>query len=256
MNYKIMTFNLLINHIYDFGRSRFTTRSASILKLIDQEQPDIIGVQELTPFSEKHLTSLYDKYAMTGRYRRTNKRFFNESNAILYRKDKFDLIDSKTFWLSKTPYVPASKFITSIFPRIAVFAVLQDKETKEVFTMINLHLDHGRESIRTAQTKALIDLAKHTMRGSFTVVTGDFNTDPDSEAIHIMHDNGFYDLATNALGTTLRGKVSTLAHHNRPIDHILIFGNVTGKDCIVHKECYDGIYPSDHWPLSAILTTK
>lgn len=253
MTYKIMSFNLLTNHLYDFGKNRFTTRAVSILKLIHQEKPDLIGVQELTPAAEKELQKLTGIYGMTGEYRLGTKYFFNESNAIFYRKERFDLLDGNTYWLSKTPDKPESSFLTSIFPRIAVFAILKDKENDTVFTMINTHLDHGREAVRTAQAKIIARLASHHSLGSFTIITGDFNTVPSSEAVKAFREHGFLDLVDDSTGSTLRGKLGTMAHHNQPIDHILIKGHINAKNISVHHECYDGVYPSDHWPLSAIL---
>lgn len=253
MTYKIMSFNLLTNHLYDIGKNRFTSRAVSILKLIHQEKPDLIGVQELTPLSEKKLRDLTELYGMTGEYRLGSKYWFNESNAIFYRKDKFELLDGTTYWLSKTPEKMKSCFLTSIFPRIAVFAILKDKETGNIFTMINTHLDHGREAVRTAQAKIITTLASHHSIGDFTIITGDFNTIPSSDAIRIFSEHGYLDLVDDSTGSTLRGKLGTLAHHNQPIDHILIKGDINARNISVHHECYDGIYPSDHWPLSAIL---
>lgn len=253
MIYKIMSFNLLTNHLYDIGRNRFTARAISILKLIQQEKPDLIGVQELTPLAEKKLQKLTELYGMTGEYRLGAKYFFNESNAIFYRKERFDLLSGSTYWLSKTPEKKNSSFLTSIFPRIAVFAILKDTETDTVFTMINTHLDHGREAVRTAQAKIIADLASHHCIGHFTIITGDFNTTPSSDAIRILNENGYMDLVNASTGSTLRGRIGTLSHHNQPIDHILIKGNINARDIVVHHDCYDGIYPSDHWPLSAIL---
>ena len=119
MIYKIMSFNLLTNHLYDIGRNRFTARAISILKLIQQEKPDLIGVQELTPLAEKKLQKLTELYGMTGEYRLGTKQLFNESNAIFYCKERFNLLNGSTYWLSKTPDKPGSSFLTSIFPRIA-----------------------------------------------------------------------------------------------------------------------------------------
>lgn len=248
-----MSFNLLTNHLYDFGKNRFSSRVISILKLIQQEKPDLIGVQELTPLAEKELKKLTAIYGMTGEYRLGTKYFFNESNAIFFRKERFDLLSGNTYWLSKTPDKPKSSFLTSFFPRIAVFAILKDKTNNTVFTMINTHLDHGRESIRTAQAKIITMLASRHSLGSFTIITGDFNTTPSSDAIQLFEETGYLDLVDGSTGSTLRGKLGTLAHHNQPIDHILIKGNIKAKNISVHHECFDGIYPSDHWPLSAIL---
>ncbi len=248
-----MSFNLLTNHLYDIGRNRFTARAISILKLIQQEKPDLIGVQELTPLAEKKLQKLTELYGMTGEYRLGTKQLFNESNAIFYRKERFNLLNGSTYWLSKTPDKPGSSFLTSIFPRIAVFAILKDKENDMVFTMINTHLDHGRETVRTAQAKIIANLASHHCIGNFTIITGDFNTIPSSDAIRIFSEHGYLDLVNSSTGSTLRGKLGTLSHHNQPIDHILVKGDINARNISVHHECYDGIYPSDHWPLSAIL---
>lgn len=253
MQYHVMTFNLLTAHLYDFGRNRFSRRCPAILRLIREQNPDIIGVQELTPAAEQALQPLWRSYGATGEYRWKKFPFFNESNAVFFRSDRFRLLESSTFWLSETPEIPSSKLTASVFPRIAVFAVMRDLQSGTEFTIINVHLDHGLERVRTRQSEILCRLAQQHSAGSFSVMTGDFNTVPDSAAIRNLRNAGFTDLVSPAFGSTLRGKTGTFAHHNQPIDHILIRGNIRMRRIMAHRTCYDGIYPSDHWPVTALL---
>lgn len=253
MKYSIMTFNLLTAHLYDFGRNRFSKRSQAILKLIQDQKPDIIGVQELTQTSEQKLQSLRHSYGSTGEYRWERFPFFNESNAVFFRSDRFRLIKSRTFWLSETPEIPSSKLRASIFPRIAVFAVMQDLLSERLFTVVNVHLDHCLEHVRTRQSEILCQLVQNHAEGSFSVITGDFNTIPDSAAIRNLQQIGFTDLVSPAFGSTLRGKAGTFTHRNQPIDHILIQGRIRMCRITAHKNCYNGVYPSDHWPITALL---
>lgn len=248
-----MTFNLLTPHLYCFGQNSFSLRKQAVLSLFYEENPDLIGIQELTRISEKKLSPLHQIYGMTGQYRYGYRTPFNESCAVLYRRSRFHLLKSRTYWLSDQPDIPSSRLALSVFPRTAVFAVLKDRITGRVFTMINVHLDHGLESVRTRQSKILSALiAKHAM-GDSTVITGDFNTDPGSDAIRILAESGFRDLADNSLGSTLRGRFGTRSHQNLPIDHILVSKGVSCQRIQVLRRSYQGIYPSDHWPVQAIL---
>ena len=101
-----------------------------------------------------------------------------EQSCIFYRSDKFDLLDSGTFWLSDTPDVVGSAFETSLYPRICTYVHLKDKATGLEYIHMNTHLDHlggsdGRSLRLKQETVMLQKLA--TLPDVPVVITGDFN---------------------------------------------------------------------------------
>ena len=100
------------------------TRSELIVSALKQYAPDSFGVQEATEewiniLSEK----LGDSYSFVGVPRDDGKN--SEYSAVFYLKDKYELSDSGTMWLSETPEVKGSKVKESSYPRIATWTVLE-----------------------------------------------------------------------------------------------------------------------------------
>jgi len=70
-----------------------------------------------------------------------------EWNTILYRKERFDLVSSGTFWLTDTPNT-ISKLEGITYNRICTWAVLKDKVANIEIMLCNTHLDHQSDEAR------------------------------------------------------------------------------------------------------------
>src|SRR3546814_7474041 len=68
-----------------------------------------------------------------------------EYSMLGFRRDRFALVGSGTFWLSPTPDVP-SKGWDAALPRIATWARLRDRTAERDLLVVNTHLD--RKSTR------------------------------------------------------------------------------------------------------------
>ncbi len=245
--YRIMTLNMWNDSISIIGDSRFTFRIQAIREMINVHQPDLIGMQEVTPRMRPYLDTELPQYGISGEYRHSS--IADEACLILYRKDRFRLLQEKTFWLSDTPEVTGSHFTASQFPRIASFVRLEDIQSGEILTFFNTHLDLNFSSVRVHQTRILAELIRKYQTGIFTAVTGDFNDIPDSPALKMLKQADLKDTSVNAFGTTLRGRSGSFMARHRPIDHILISRHITPEKLIKITKKYSGYWPSDHYPL-------
>ncbi len=173
---KIMSFNVQTEN----GTTvPMEIRSDMLRDLIDEYMPDSIGMQEVTTKwrSVMDSTVFNQSYASVGEPRTAG----GEANPIYYRTDKFELIDSGTFWLSDTPDVVGSAIEGCNYPRICTWARLRDRVTGNEFVHLNTHLDHngnneakvGR-SIRTQQFTVILKFMQQF--GDIPmIVTGDLN---------------------------------------------------------------------------------
>ena len=158
----------------------FILRSDMYRRLVDELMPDVVGMQEVTVTWRSWLDRYVfnDSYAGVGEMRSAG----GEANPIYYRKDKFDLVESGTFWLSDTPDVPGSQIAEANYPRICTWVVLRDKATGTEFAHMNTHLDHNGNnnstvgaSVRNAQTKTIVKFAQKF--GDMPLfLSGDLNT--------------------------------------------------------------------------------
>ena len=245
--YRIMTLNMLTDGIYSYGDSRFSCRIQAINEMIRVQDPDLIGVQELTGNMFRYMDTVFSQYAMAGEGR--HSRFADEYSAILYRKDRFEVVKEKTLWLSDTPYEKGSRYMLSMFPRITTFALLRDIENGCTFSFFNTHLDQVFPGVRRRQAEVLRSLVLENKSGLFTAVTGDFNDVPGSETLMRICSAGLKDTSGIELGSTLRGRIGSMIQHNLPIDHILLSNEINAYQLEKIDKKYSGYWPSDHYPL-------
>ena len=248
---RIMSFNV---RCVDDEEGSINNRSQIAVAVIDQYAPDSFGVQEATPKWIKILDKKFsDKYARVGEGRSPIE-MFTEYSAVYYRKDKYNLIDSGTMWLSETPEKKYTKSFDSKHNRIATWAVLEDKETGEKFTHINTHLDHVLESTRVEQVKVLKAKIAELEKETTVICTGDFNTFETAEAYAEMRkdmDDTKLIAASSDTGITFHNYGAIEEHEDGAIDFVFATKGTKTATYKIIRDCIDGIYPSDHYPIMA-----
>lgn len=143
-----------------------------VVEAILSKMPDSFGLQECSIHWIDLLEDskeLMKYYSWVGEMNESDK--FNY-NAVFYRKDKYECIETKTLWLSDTPEVKYSNYSTTDQSRMVTYAVLKNKTTGEIYTHYNTHLSIDREAMR----KQLVVLKQITdsCKTPF-VLTGDLN---------------------------------------------------------------------------------
>lgn len=161
--YKVMSFNILYKDA--------DLRLSVVRSMLLDELPDSFGLQECTDrWLKLLLPALEEQYACFAGEISTDGQFYLP---VFYRKDRFELVDGRTLWLSDTPD-RHSKLYDSDQYRTVTYAVLRDRETGAIYTHYNTHLD----IVRTAAESQLKILQQITSESRYPyVVTGDFNID-------------------------------------------------------------------------------
>ena len=247
---RIMSFNVRSRND---KKGSIKNRSKIVKAIIEQYAPDTLGVQEATGLWMDILTeALSDKYAYVTQARDT-KGYHTEHNPVFYLKDKFNLIDSGTIWLSETPKVPFSKSYDTNCTRIATWATLENKANGEIYTHLNTHLDHILESTRVAQVDVLLTKLAELEKFGKVVCTGDFNTEPTSEVYEKMtktvkDSKAIAESSDNGITFHGYGKADDAAG---PIDYIFVTEGTDVKTYKIIRNTAKGMYPSDHYPIVA-----
>lgn len=250
--YRVMTVNMWADFTHLFGTKVFSHRIHSIEALIDKYHPDVIGAQEVTSSMMKYMDKILSEYQVCGKHRKSM--INNEANPVFFRKDRFELINEKTLWLSDTPETEGSRYALSQFPRIVTIVRLKDRRTGEETTFASTHLDVNFASIRNLQAARLCLLLSHEK--SPVCVMGDFNSHAHNDSIMTICRAGYEDCADVRLGSTLRGQIGSTRFSNMPIDHIFVDCCFSRKEIRKLTETPHGIWPSDHYPLFAVLATQ
>ena len=157
-------------------------RAKRLSILIDEHAPDLIGLQEATHGKWIDPLKKLNMYGLVGCSRNGAEATDGEWSPILYRKDRFELLNSGTFWLTETPDV-VGKVDGAGNNRICTWAYLLDKITGEKIMMVNTHLDHQNEDVRLVQVKHLLSHLNTILEANPSAsvyFTGDFNCDRSS----------------------------------------------------------------------------
>ena len=206
----VMTFNLRYD-ISSHALMALDVRGPHLMEIIDKYDPDSVGFNEATNnwmnWLRGNMASRGYAYVGVGRDSAADNPSAtgnsNEYSPIFYKADKYDLLESGTFWLSKTP-TTKSKGWGSGYNRICTFAVLKNKETGEIYAHFSAHLDHKdmeaqENSVYIIETYVRAMLEKYGNIG--IVVSGDFNT-VEFEPNNPSYDAATYNAATAFLDDT------------------------------------------------------
>ena len=179
---KLLSFNLRYD-ITSHDLMSLDIRGAHLMELVQKYDPDSISFCEATNNWMKYLHAEMPKlgYKGVGVGRDSGSTGGsgngNEHSPVFYKADKYDLLESDTFWISATPET-ASKSWDSSMKRICTYAVLKNKETGAIYAHFSAHLDHkGPESRKNAVIviESYINAAMKKYGDIGIVLSGDFN---------------------------------------------------------------------------------
>lgn len=249
---SVMSFNIRLPAESD-GVDYWETRKPLAVRMLREQQPDVIGLQELVKAQADYLVRELPQYAWFGRGREADGG--GEHMGVFYRKDRLKVIESGDFWLSDTPDVAGSITWGHPHPRMVTWALFEQRSDGRRFYLFNTHLPY-RDEDEAARLKGAQAIARHlaTLPDDVPVVlTGDFNTTPDSDA-HAVLAGILQDAWTTAprvegIDATFHGFTGKA---DRRIDWIFVRGAQLESITSVTTR-WNNRYPSDHFPLVATL---
>lgn len=258
---KIVTFN--IRTLYSSptdGACSFIHRAGMILEKIRKEKPHVICFQEVSDGIREFLKNYLNDYIVLGHGRLKDLK--GEGLSIAYRKDSMELLFFENFWLSPTPYIPASRYENqSNCPRLCPHAVLKHKDMDIPVSLYNVHLDHISDEARVLGIHQIADFIADFKKkiDCPTFILGDFNAKPESETIRYIksyNNSEFVDLS-EGIGNTYHGFSDFIAPKNAKrsspseIDYIFADKETATKLYSVTKweDAENGIPLSDHYPI-------
>lgn len=248
---RVMTFNVRLPTDAD-GANRWEQRRDLMVRTIRDESPDVIGTQELFAVQGDYLVAKLRQYAWFGRGR-SGKDGDDERMGVFYRKDRLRVLESGDFWLSDTPDVPGSLTWGHPYPRMVTWALFQQTGDDRRFYLFNTHLPYRAEDdeARLRGALAVLQRVRGLPQDVPVIVTGDFNTTPDS-CTHAQLTGLLQDAWTAS--PRREGPEATFhaftGNPDRRIDWILARG-ITPTAVRTIDRNKNGRYPSDHFPVVA-----
>ena len=249
---RVMSYNVRCLNPTDLGKKSWFYRADLIIDSIEKEQPGIIGFQEATKWQYSYLCDTLNGYDSIITYR--DEAINSEGCPVFFRTDMYTLKDKGSFWLSETPDVMSKGWDAACY-RICSYAILIDKATDTEFVVFNTHLDHVSDTARINGIQVVLDKIKEF--GSIpAVLMGDLNAEENSETYKSATANFLdakYETENTMTSCTYQNWGTELDRDC--IDYVMI--SKTGFKVNSYKvvtETYDGVYTSDHFPLSVSLS--
>ncbi len=252
----VMSLNIRLPSDGD-GANRWELRRDLTTATIRRANPDVIGTQELFKRQGDDLVARLPHYRWIGVGRSGAERADDEHVGVFYRTDRLQVERWSNFWLSDTPEVPGSITWGHPLPRMVTWAIFRERDGKR-FALFNTHLPY-REEDEAAREKGAALLAARipAIAGDLPVVlTGDFNTVPDSPT----HRRLAQDMADAWTATAKRSGPEATFHGftgkpDRRIDWIFTKG-FTPLSVTVIDTRRGEVFPSDHYPVVAVLRRR
>lgn len=252
-----MTYNIRLDIASD-GENDWSHSKDFFTSQIQFYEPDIFGVQEVTPNQRIDITKALSQYNCVGVGRDADGK--GESSNIFYKKDRFELIQESTFWLSETPDL-VTKGWDAAYNRVCTYALFKDLKTKKIFWVFNTHLDHVGELAKANGITLILSKMKASNTKKYPVIfTGDFNSEPTTNRImvlkKVMNDAREISLV-KPFGPS--GTFNGFKYNEAVmplIDYIFVSNDFSVKKYAVLTDSRELKYPSDHFPVYIEITFK
>ncbi len=241
-NIRIMSFNV---RCAEFDRGKI------VPQVVADYYPDSVGFQECEGTWYLTLKTYLPDYEIVGVGRDTGIKLLGESTAIMFRNDKYKLVDWGTFWLSETPDKVSIGWDAK-YNRTCTWVILENRETGEQYAHINTHLDNVGVVAREKGIEMILEkVASFDMP---VAVTGDFNFNSASDYYKTLTNGVLSDVSklaeTADSGCTMHDYTGRIA--GSPIDFICVNEQISNvKSYKIIRDTYDGKYVSDHYPICA-----
>ncbi|MCC9138846.1 endonuclease/exonuclease/phosphatase family protein [Pontibacter silvestris] len=244
-----------------FGWSQ---RKDVCVRIIHNHKPDILCLQEVLRVQNDDLKKAFPDYFSFG-FEGPEMDAFKEGyhgiakNPIFFSKKRYELLGAGGFWLSETPLVAGSKSWNTARARQANWVRLRDRKSSKDFRVVNLHLDHKSQPAKEGQIKMVLEEARQYPTDYPQILSGDLNSNAGDVVYANVRSAGWIDTYTSVHGEAepgytvhqFKGDRYEKKDKGRKIDFIFSHGKVKPLKSEILRDHMNGVYPSDHYFLSA-----
>ena len=248
------TFNIRYDNPADQSNN-WQFRKDTVTRFIQAQDMDIVGMQEVLHNQLEDLLQRLPGYKSIG-VGRDDGKTKGEYAPILYKEDRFEVLDSNTFWLSQYPDSIGFIGWDGACTRIATWAKMKDRQSGKIIMAVNTHFDHVGVTARWEGALLIIRKIKEIVGDRPAVLTGDFNVNDQSEAYRTITSNAFVlkdaaKIAGKQTGVdyTFHNFGQIPSEQCEKIDYIFVTPQIKVLDSFIPKEAAPGSkFLSDHNP--------
>ena len=254
---KAMTWNIRYNNLGD-GINAWPFRKDWVAEIINNSKADVAGFQEVLVGQFEDLKSRLPQMEAYGAGRDDGKQA-GEFTPIFFRKERFELVEKSTFWLSPTPDQAGSKGWDAALPRIASWVKLKVRNSDITFYVMNTHFDHLGKQARAESATLLLKVMREQFANHPVILMGDLNTTPNSPPYDTLIGKGMqsdsiyldtYEQSAHkpeGPDSTWNGFTAIVPHQR--IDFVFATKPIKVLRHQTLDERRQGRFPSDHLPV-------
>jgi endonuclease/exonuclease/phosphatase family metal-dependent hydrolase len=230
-------------------------RRDAVVALVTSEEPTVLAVQEALPTQAADLTAALGSRwepVVVGR----GPRGGGEAVGLLLDRERLEVVERRTWAVSRTPNRAGSRSWGTAFPRHAVGAVVRDRATDATFLAIATHLDVASPWARLRGAQLLGRIVRQ--RGLPAVVMADWNCPAGSAPWRALAEAGVVDTWPRA-SRPVNEAYGTYPHYRGPrvgdrrIDGVLVTEDAVVDRVAVSTRRPGGVWPSDHAAVHAVV---
>ncbi|MGI9551149.1 MAG: endonuclease/exonuclease/phosphatase family protein [Aurantibacter sp.] len=181
---KVMTYNIKYDNLNDTVNN-WNDRKEALVDLIKHYEASFIGTQEVLYGQLNYIDSCLTNFTYIGVGRDDGKEK-GEYAPVHYDSTRFNVLEQKTFWLSKTPDKVSIGWDAAM-ERICTYGLFEERETGKQLYVFNTHFDHIGRAAREKSAALIVKKINEINVGNLPVVLmGDFNLTPDEAPIRFL----------------------------------------------------------------------
>jgi endonuclease/exonuclease/phosphatase family metal-dependent hydrolase len=153
-NIKVISYNIRYNNPND-KVNIWSNRKSTVIEFISNENADFVGMQEVLSSQLIDLMNLLPRYNYIG-VGRDDGKIRGEYSPILFNNNKYEVLESDTFWLSETPNEISVGWDASM-ERICTYGLFKNLNSNKKIWIFNTHFDHVGTLAREKSVELIID---------------------------------------------------------------------------------------------------
>jgi len=257
---KLMSFNIRYDNPKD-GPNAWDHRKEMVVDVIRSREIDIVGMQEVLKHQEEYMRNNLPEYEVYGVGREDGQEK-GEFGSIFFLRERFELLDKGTFWLSETPDSIGSIGWDAVLARIASWVKLYDRETASDIYFFNTHYSHIGYLARKNSSILLMNKIPEIAGDHPVILSGDFNCSSKSEPYMILTGNNDKEpflFDTQYISETDHiGGLKSINGFRRDgkvaiIDYLFCNSSFRTLEHGIIAIQQDSVFISDHYPVVATL---